>query len=76
MGIIDKATYALTCSCGNVEAVAVSQYGSGYAAGNWQSGASMKNFSVSWSEPQGLEAPKIVSSTCNICGSVPDISVS
>lgn len=76
MGVIDTNTYTLTCACGVQESLTLAQYGSAYAAGEWQKGKSLARFTVEWDTPLNFAAPNVTAAKCNACGGTPEIKVS
>jgi len=74
MGVIDETTHNLTCQCGETESLKILQYGSAYG-GSWQQGKPFSRFTVTWG-PENASGPTITSAKCNLCGAVPDISIS
>jgi outer membrane receptor for ferric coprogen and ferric-rhodotorulic acid len=76
MGVVDKTTHTLNCSCGATESQTIVEYGSAYGSGGWQAGKTFERFDVVWG-PNGLSTgPTIASSTCNACGKAPTASIS
>ena len=76
MGVIDTSTYTLACACGIQESLTLAQYGSAYAAGEWQKGKSFTRFKVTWETSTSLAAPNVTAAICNACGGTPELKVS
>jgi hypothetical protein len=72
MGTIDKTTHTLTCqACDITEYKSVSEKGSGWGGGSWQSGPSFSKFETRWEGEDKVE-PKLVQAKCNKCGETPE----
>jgi hypothetical protein len=72
MGIIDKKTFILICSCGAEETASILDTGSNWGGSFWQSRKSFSKFNTTWSGG-GQEEPEIISATCKVCGKSPEI---
>lgn len=76
MGVIDTATYTLSCDCGCEERIHVVQKGSAYGAGEWSTEKSSPGFEVEWSVSSGFDVPNVKSAKCRKCGRSSGVTVS
>lgn len=68
MGVIDKATYTLTCpECGEAESASVTDKGSGWGGSYWGESAHFMKFETTWTGGQKIE-PTLQSAICKKCG--------
>lgn len=66
MGIVDSNKFTITCpKCGEIERVAVHEYGSAYSS-SWDSAPALSKFGARWSETRA-GGPVIESASCRAC---------
>jgi hypothetical protein len=75
MGIIDDATYTLTCeTCKVSESVRILDKGSGWSGSCWRAGGAFEKFHASWTGG-GPKMPEVKDARCKLCNSAARVEV-